>query len=956
MNLLGFKRHIVLPITLVSSAVMAEENISFNEHIRPILNSKCTKCHGGAKADGDLSLIYRAEALGKGKSGKTIIVPGKPSESELYRRIVTDDMDDKMPLQKGDHAEEPLSEAETKLIHDWIEQGAEWEEHWAYIAPEKPSVPKLKNPAWVRQPMDKYVLARLERLGVSPTAEADRAQWLRRASLDLTGLPPTLAELKHFLNNRDDDAYEKEVERLLGSPHFGERWTAVWMDLARYADSKGFEKDPHRTIWPYRDYLIESFNKDKPYDLFLREQLAGDLFPDASSEAMVASAFHRNTQTNTEGGTDDEEYRVMATIDRINTTWTTLQGLTFGCVQCHAHPYEPIPHGDYYRFMSFFNSTEDADLDGDYPQFKVANDANQRDQAAKLYRQIDVLRTAINEPGKKRMLATKTWDPLQYSELKSTHGTLQAYPTGEIQTSGTLAVRTKFELTATAQNFTAMKVTIMPEKDSPVELPVRGSVLSHLVLHKIKADGSKEDIPLNYVFADSLVGISDPVQSLSKGASGFGGYPKLFGARTAVIVPQNPVTFAENEKLFITINHASSTTGAQACTLRKFKFETDDDMSWTKHIQSAGHKQAVAKHAQAKDAYNAIKGTSIPVMQERPQDAQRETRLFIGGLWLNKGEIYTQGVPELLNGYQDKVVNRLQMAQWISSPKNPLTARVMANRVFSELFGRGIVETLGDFGTTGTAPTNQPLLDGLAVSFHADHKWSVKSLLREMVLSATYRQDHKATPELAQSDPLNHLLARGPRNRLTAEMIRDNALLVSGLLTRKTGGPSVMPPQPDGIWQAVYSGAKWKTATGEERYRRGLYTYWRRTSPYPSMITFDTPSREVCSPQRIATNTPLHALITLNDPVYLECSQALAKRMFGEGGDLNAQLSYGYLLVTQQKAHEKTIAALTNLHANLLDDYRKNPELVKEIGKTPEEATMTVLANTILNLDQALTK
>ena len=933
------------------------DEISFNEHIRPILNSKCTKCHGGAVSEGDYLLVSREQALSKGKSGKAGIIPGKPHESEIYRRIITDDLDEKMPRQIGSHKEEPLTDEQAELIRKWIEQGAKWEQHWAYIAPENPAVPELKKSAWVRQPMDQFVLSKLERGNLSPAPEADRVQWLRRVSLDLTGLPPTLDELESFQKNKQANSYEKEVERLLASAHFGERWAAVWMDLARYADSKGYEKDPHRNIWPYRDYLINAFNKDKPYDLFLREQLAGDLFPNPTAESIVASAFHRNTQTNTEGGTDDEEFRIMSTIDRINTTWTAAQGLTFGCVQCHAHPYEPIPHADYYRFMSFFNSTEDADLDNDLPHFKVPSDASQSTQVVSLYRSIPMLRAAINKPGKDKMLATSSWKPLRYTELKSTHGKLHAYPTGEVHTSGTLAVWTRFDLTANADNFTAIKITIIPEKDNPVELPVRGSVLSQLTLQKVKADGTHEDVPASYVFADSLVGSHDPLGSIEKGNTGFGAYPKLFRPRAAVVVLRKPVVFAENEKLHISIKHAASTTGVQACTLRRFKIETDNDLAWIELINGESHKQAVAKHKKAQSDYSVIKGTAIPVMQERPQESARETRLFIGGLWLNKGEVHTQGVPALLNGYQKKVENRLQMAEWISSPKSPLTARVMANRVFAELFGRGIVETLGDFGTTGTPPTNQQLLDHLGVAFHSKHQWSLKSLLREMVLSATYRQDHKASAELAKMDPLNHLLARGPRNRLTSEMVRDSALLASGLLTRTIGGKSVMPPQPDGIWQTVYSGGKWKTATGTERYRRAVYTYWKRTSPYPSMITFDTPSRELCSAQRISTNTPLHALITLNDPVYLECSQALAKRMQIErGGDLNAQIEYGYRLATQQHADEKITAVLSDLYQKLLQDYQKDPDLAKTIGDSPSDAAMTVVANTILNLDNALTK
>ena len=374
-------------------------------------------------------------------------------------------------------------------------------------------------------------------------------------------------------------------------------------------------------------------------------------------------------------------------------------------------------------------------------------------------------------------------------------------------------------------------------------------------------------------------------------------------------------------------------------------------------MQSPAHSKNVDAYNQASQQYKQIKGTSIPVIRERSTQATRETRLFLGGLWLNKGEVQKPGVPKLLNGYQNKTDTRLEMAQWITSPENPLTARVMANRLFSEMFGRGIVETLGDFGSTGTDPSNLPLLDHLAVEFQTTHKWSVKSLLREMVLSATYRQTHNTTAELADQDPGNRLLARGPRNRLNAEMLRDHALKVSGLLTPDIGGPSVMPPQPDGVWQSVYSGAKWKNATGPNRYRRAVYTYWKRTSPYPSMITFDAPSRDLCNAQRIPTNTPLHALTTLNDPVYLECSRALAKRMVTEAGaDMEQQIAHGYLLATQQTANASTLKLLTDLHAKFLADYQAKPDVSKLLATTPEEAAMTVIANTILNLDAALTK
>ncbi|PQJ29816.1 PSD1 and planctomycete cytochrome C domain-containing protein [Rubritalea profundi] len=958
-NCITFPNLTILSTIIATSLLQAEagSKVSFNKDVRPIFINKCTKCHGGAKADGDLSLIYRSEVLGIGKSGKTIIVPGKPAESELYRRIITDDLDDKMPLQQGDHADEPLSKKQTDTIKRWIEQGAQWEEHWAYIPPAQAALPKLSHKDWPLLEMDRYVLASIEKEKLSPSKSAGKAQWLRRVSLDLIGLPPSPKELDNFLADDSSESFEKQVDRLLSSPRFGERWASIWMDLARYADTMGYEKDPHRNIWPYRDYLINSFNADKPYNQFLQEQLAGDLFKNPSSEQLIATAFHRNTQTNTEGGTDDEEYRVLSTIDRVNTTWTAAQGLTFGCIQCHDHPYEPIPHADYYRFSAFFNSTADVDIDNEFPLFKVSDNKEEREKTVLIFNQIRPLQTALNQYGKKWITADTSWAHLNFTTTNTTHGKLASYPDGQLRASGTLAIRTRFDLVAQPQDFTALRVSIIPETENPAELPERASVLSQLILNIVKPDGSKQPIKIAHVFADSIVGPHDPNSSINDKRDGFGGYPKLFNKRQAVFVPTEPVTLAADESLEVTIQHKASTTGSQACTLRRFSIESSQSQEWTKIISNKSFELSKTALAKALQEYKEIKGLNIPIIQQRPEDAHRETRLFIGGLWLNKGEIHTEGVPQLLNPAGKKVTNRLEMAQWISSEKNPLTARVMVNRLFSELFGRGIVQTLGDFGSTGTKPTNLPLLDHLAIEFQTTQKWSIKQALRNMMLSSTYRQDHNASAELAEKDPHNIHLARGPRTRLSAEMIRDNALVTSGLMTTSLGGASVMPPQPDGIWQSVYSGAKWKTSEGANRYRRALYTYWKRTSPYPSMLTFDTPSRDLCSAQRITTNTPLHALITLNDPVFLECSQAFAKRMADEAGtDLEARIKYGYLLSTQQTASSDTVTILKQLHADFLEDFIASPEKSQKVGKSPEDAALTVIANTLLNLDAAITK
>ncbi|MFT5904565.1 MAG: hypothetical protein ACI9E1_000149 [Cryomorphaceae bacterium] len=934
------------------------ERVSFNDKIRPILNRSCVGCHGGVKKAGGISLIYRAEALGKGESGKTVIVPGKPDESDLYRRIMSDDPKIMMPLvEEGGHSK-PLSADEKSLIKTWIEQGAHWEEHWAYIKPELVDKSKgLKDPSWVKQPMDTYILSRLESLDLKPSKEADKAQWLRRASLDIIGLPPSPADLEGFLSNNSPDAYEKAVHRLVNSPRYGERWASLWMDLARYADTMGYEKDPHRDVWQYREWLIKAFNNDMPYDEFLRDQLAGDLLEKPTTDQMIATAFLRNSQTNTEGGTDDEEYRVMALIDRVNTTWSSLQGITFGCTQCHSHPYEPIPHEDYFKFSAFFNNTEDCDLQNEFPKLLIATDPAKRDDTTSIQLEIESLKQQVNRFGSKKIESDTTWESLKFTELKASAGKI-AEQGGILITSGTHPVNTHFTLKAkplTTGSISAIRFSIIPQEKDPAKLPERASVLSQLIVEKIASDGSKSNITLKKVFADSAVGQYEAQESLAAGRSGFGGYPKLFKRREAVFIPAEPISMAEGDLLEIKVYCKASTTGSQASTVRKFQIATSQDPNWTAILTDSNYLAAETTLAAKRAALKPIKGSYIPILKERAKENIRETRMFIGGLWLNKGEKQEMGVPAVINQYKAKTDDRLDMAKWMAHKDNPLTSRVMANRVFAELFGRGIVETLGDLGSSGVKPTNLPLLDYLALSFQDKHQWSVKSMLGEMVLSAAYRQDNRASENLAARDPKNLWLARGPRTRLTAEMVRDNALAVSGLATYALGGRSVMPPQPDGVWQTVYSGAKWKNAVGPDRYRRSVYTYWKRTSPYPSMLTFDAPSRDVCVPQRISTNTPLQALVTLNDPVFLESSQHLAKRMVIEGGGSVAmQISYGYKLATQKVASAATVKTLTDLYHQLSIDYKSEDH--SKLAPTPEEAAMVIIGNALLNIDAAITK
>lgn len=950
-----------IPVLLLASALSslaAEREISFNRDIRPILNTSCTGCHGGVMKNAGVSFVYKDEALGVSANGKKIIVPGDPDNSEVVKRITSKDPRYVMPPAHGEHHREPLEPEQIALLTEWIRQGAKWEEHWAYTPPRKEPVQTRKT-GWARRPMDDYVLAKLEKNNLAPTAEAPKEQWLRRASLDLTGLPPTKEELDAFLADQSSDAYEKTVDRLLASPRFGERWAAMWMDLARYSDTYGTEKDPERNSWPYRDWLVASFNRDTPYPEFVRDQLAGDLVDKPTIDQLKATLFQRMTKTNTEGGTDDEQFRVEAIMDRISTTWRTMQGITMECVQCHSHPYEPIPHEDYYRFMSYFNDSEDCDLDDDFPLHTLAENVAEQQKASDAQLQLVALRNQRNRRGSVWINREQPWILPEVTNLTISSGTL-GQKDGVIFSGGTQPVHTNYGVTMRPPDgmgpVTALKFTILPDSDDLSKAPFRGSVLSNIALHKVSPDGKRTPVPLSFVYADGLAGPFLPEHSIHGNGGGFGGYPKLFKKREAVIVLKDPVVLGEGDVLVADLKSSVGTSGGQATPLRNFQIHLISNPGWQGLVAAPEHGALSKQIGELQQYIAGVKGLTFPVTQDRPPETARETRMFVRGNALSKGEAVSPGVPKILNPYDAPSGSRREMAAWITDPRNSLFARVFVNRIFSELFGNGIVQTLGDFGTTGLPPTNQPLLDYLAVAFGQDHGWKLKSLLKEMVLSATYRQNHKATPELAAKDPKNILLARGPRTRLTAEMVRDQGLVASGLLANRDGGPSVMPPQPDGVWsKGAYNNKKWETADGPDRFRRALYTYWKRTAPYPSMLTFDAPTRDVCSPQRILTNTPLQPLVTLNDPAYLEMARNLAQKMEqapGEGP--REKLAHGYVLATQSQPSNQTLDVLTGLREELVEEYAaKGP---KPLADTPDQAAMINLASVLLNLDTALTK
>lgn len=937
-------------------ASTAAEGVSFNRDIRPILTKNCTACHGGVKAAGQMSFVYKEKAMGTGKSGKFAIVPGKPQESELIKRIVSQDPDEIMP--KPDHGP-PLTKDQVAKLTAWIASGAQWDEHWSFLPPVEPALPKVNDPSWVKLPMDQFLLARLENEGLKPSPAAGAAEWFRRASLDLTGLPPTWEEWKMVEAAWAKDpakAKAEAVDRLLASPHYGERWASLWLDLARYADTQGFEKDLERTVWPYRDWVIRSFNADMPFADFTVRQLAGDLLekPD-----LVATAFHRNTWTNTEGGTDDEEYRVAAVIDRVATTWTAWQATTFGCVQCHSHPYDPIPHEDFYKFMAFFNSTEDADLNNEFPKVKAANDPAQQENCDRQTLRVREMRSSLNEAAVAEAAQIKDWKVLQAIEMKPSAktGTLRQDEAGVIHAGGTNPTQSNYALRFPGQSVAAIRLKLIPVQDDPKQWLELASVLSQVTVAVVSADGKKRDVPLSEVVADFLAGPFDPQDSLNPNGEGFGPYPSMQGPRWCVIVPKAPITTVEGETLEIVLTHKVSCNGDnQPSILRKFSLEASSDDRLVKSINAPARAEAWKAYSQEKKQLDSIAGTSLPGLLQRSKNAALTTRVFTRGNRMTRDAEVTTGIPVIARPPAVKNPTRLDMAKWLVGEQNTLTARVLANRLWAELFGIGIVETQEDFGSSGLPPTHPELLDHLALRLSKHHGWHLKPFLKELVLSAAYGQQNKAGTEIAKRDPRNKLLSHGPRTRLTAEMVRDQNLLVSGLLSRKQFGPPVFPPQPEGVWRSVYNGSQWKTSTGEDRYRRGLYTYWKRTSAYPSFITFDMSSRDICTARRISTNTPLQALVTLNDPAYLEMAQALAKRCIASGADLKAQLKFVHEQLLLTTPNEKTLATLSSLHADSVVQFQKDPAAMKLLGASPEEAAMVIVANTLMNTDVALSK
>lgn len=960
-------RRIVYTLALLAAGNLQAE-IDFARDIRPILNAKCTGCHGGVKQAGGVSFVYENQVVGfEGESGNTVVVPGDVDASEIFYRITTDDEIDMMPPPE-DHPE-GLSDAEKDLIKKWIEEGAEWSGHWSFESPELPEIPALNNPAAARNAVDHFIIRNLEseNLTLSPSAETGRL--LRRLSLDLIGLPPTLDELEKFETSYSadpDKAVETAINELLARPAFGEKWALMWLDLMRYADSRGLGLDDRRTIWPYRDWVIRAFNNDMPFDQFTIKQLAGDLLPNPTIDDLVATAAHRNTQTNNEGGTDDEEFRVEAIVDRVNTTWQTWGSITFGCVQCHDHPYEAFRHDEYYEFMAFFNNTADSDLSNDAPLARVPNDRKNHTRMISLEDQIRAEKEKLWMLGESAKKEAK-WTTLTDYQLQTNNSTkyiaekvddLEQFVTsGTVERSPRLTVQASFPKEIEA--VTAIRLTALPKnvetalKDSEWGFEI--NELKAFLLHK---NGEAEPISLRASLIDIPWLPHDPYKTVTANGQNFSAFTRIHHARELVLIPEKPIA-TQDASLQLQILCKGMAHGSFPLVIQRGHLAATGDPGLSALAADETRLAAEKKIAALIKERSSIPSVEIPVMAERPEHIARPTHVFGRGNFLEKEHEVKPGLPASLPAPGRENVDRLEMAKWWVSGDHPLTARVFANRVWEQLFGTGLVATLEDFGSSGEKPSHPELLDYLAVRFQTDHDWSMKALIRDIVTSATYQQSAKTTPELVAKDQSNRLLARGPRPRLNAEMIRDQALAIGGLMASQVGGKPAFPPLPQGVWKPFQSGDKWETPEEgqDDRYRRALYTYTKRSIPYPSFATFDAPSREFCTPRRLVSNTPLQALTTLNDEAFIEAAKGLARRMKYEAdGDVASRIEEGYRIATARPPSKEQLGELVGLFDKLESQYASQPELKQGMAGTPDGAAYTIVAQVILNLDEVLSK
>ncbi len=1038
---LGIAACLCLQITPFSQGASAETSgrVDFLRDIQPVLQASCVSCHGPEQQMAELRLDSRSRALAGGQSGRAI-QPGDADGSLLLQRVAGLGEQAQMPM-----GGKPLDPATIGLIREWIEQGADWpetagengaavERHWAYVPPSRPELPKVRDAGWVANPIDAFVLARLEDRGLSPSPEADRVTLLRRLSLDLVGLPPTIEEVEAFLADDSSEAYRKQVERLLGSPHYGERWGRRWLDAARYADSDGFEKDLPRIVWFYRDWVIGALNRDLPYDRFIIEQLAGDMLPGATQDQIVATGFLRNSMMNLEGGIDPEQFRMEAMFDRMEAVGKGILGVTIQCAQCHNHKYDPLTQEEYYRLFAYLNNAHEAKV-----AVYTLEEQRRRQSLLQGIRDVELELQQDHPDWRARMDAWERGldhDPPQWTVVQpevddfSTQG--QRYlplEDGSFLAQGATggSHRVKMTIRTDQHPIAAFRLELMTDDDLPMGGPGR-SINGTCALTEFEVEAAPVDHPDKVHAVKMAAATADIVPApLELTPTSEGGKPRLIGPvafaidgkeetawgvdtgtvnrnqpRKAVFRAEQPIDHANGTLLtfYLTQKHAggddqgtgnrnlgrlrlsiTGEAGAEADPLPKRVREIlsiDPSRRTREQIRQVFSywRTTVPEWNPFNERIEELwrqhpEGTTQLVLSERQQ--VRPTHVLARGDFLRPGERVSAGVPAFLHPLSENgPTDRLAFAHWLVDRKAPTTARTLVNRVWQGYFGIGLVRSSEDLGKQSERPSHPKLLDWLAVEF-MERGWSLKSLHRLIVTSATYRQSSRATPQQYREDPYNRLLARGPRFRVDAEVVRDIALAASGLLHPEVGGPSVYSPAPKFLFvrPASFSTKVWEEAQGGNRYRRGIYTFRYRSVPYPMLQTFDAPSGESSCVRRPLSNTPLQALTTLNEPVFLEAARALALRTLRDGGDDREQrLRYAFRRCVARQPTQaeisRLLAFLSEQKHRLADgwvspwdlagyDLTERPRLPD--GTTPVQlAAWTALSRVLLNLDETISK
>ncbi len=1015
------------------------EVVQFNRHIRPILTDKCLHCHGPdeKKREGDLRLDDGQELI-LDRGGYHVVVAGKPQKSELFLRLTTNDADEQMPPVES---EKQLTADEIKLIRLWIAQGAKFQKHWAFIPPIRPAIPKTKQANWGQNEIDAFILARLEAEGLPPSPQASRETLIRRVSLDLTGLPPTLAELDAFLADDSPDAYEKVVDRLLDSERYGEHLARYWLDAARYADTNGFFVDSERSMWRWRNWVIEAFNNNMPFDQFTIEQLAGDLLPDATEEQLIATGFNRNHMTTRESGVIDEEYRVEYVVDRVKTTSTVWLGMSMGCARCHDHKYDPISQEEFYQLFAFFNSIKESGLKRTYgnspPLLKIVSPEYSA-RLNKTRNEVEKAKSQFNQLRPELEAAQAKWEKTVLNHLPKIpcKGMIEHFNMEKslqagkpelrkglfgkaAQFDGDSAIEVEseidFERTDSFSYGAWMKLTsgspaCLISKNDDVNslrgfdvMTRKGKAVVHLI-HKWNSDaiqvmtkssittGRWQHVMVTYdgsgkasgihiyldgkpqpldIRHDTLQGSIKTIQPLRIGrrssSAAFTGMIDEVRIYDRELTAKEVFQLASSQLLSAIISIPEEKRSAkQKEILHKF-FITEQ--------ASAKFKIAFSKLNNLREQLRNLESNIPTAMVMQELSKPRETFFLVRGQYNEQGRKVSVDVPASMSPMPENAPkNRLGLAKWLVHRSHPLTARVIVNRYWQHCFGTGIVKTVEDLGTQGEWPSHPDLLDWLAVEF-MESGWNVKHIHRLIVTSATYRQTAKLSqtgkPDSRTSDPDNRLLARGPRFRMDAEVVRDNALAISGLLINQAGTASVKPYQPEGIWKAVsYDGnLTYEQDQGDSLYRRSLYTYWKRQSPPPGMLAFDAPTRETCTVRRPRTNTPLQALTLLNDTTYIEAARVLAQRMMTEPKltTPQARISYAFRLAMARLPESDEVNILLELYQKQLKEYQHNKQAAARmivVGESKPDQTLdviklaawTTIASVILSMDETVTK